>query len=278
MNKPIKRVAVIHDLCVLGKAALTNIVPILSVSGLEVCPIPTLTLSTHTGGFGAPAIQNMNNFFYELINHYKSLDIKFNGIFIGYLGNEENLHNSINFIKSFGYKNDIPILFDPICGDDGKLYSNFDSSYVDNIRTFIKFANIITPNYTEACLLSRNQYKNKVSDNDIYKICIELASLGAKTIIITSVPVNEDKLGVAVYDSEKNKFKLIVHNKEIYSYPGTGDIFSSVLFSNIVNKKDIFESVKSSINFTRNCIIESSKYDYPRREGVLLEKFLKDLI
>ncbi|MDZ4957215.1 phosphomethylpyrimidine kinase, partial [Clostridium perfringens] len=35
----------------------------------------------------------MNSFFYELINHYKSLDIEFNGIFIGYLGNEDNLHN-----------------------------------------------------------------------------------------------------------------------------------------------------------------------------------------
>ncbi|ETJ30655.1 Pyridoxine kinase, partial [human gut metagenome] len=30
MKKPIKRAAVIHDLCGVGKAALTNIIPVLS--------------------------------------------------------------------------------------------------------------------------------------------------------------------------------------------------------------------------------------------------------
>ena len=38
--KPVKRAAVIHDLCGVGKAAMTNIVPILSVMGIEACPVP----------------------------------------------------------------------------------------------------------------------------------------------------------------------------------------------------------------------------------------------
>ena len=48
--RPVKKVALLHDLCGVGKAALTNMVPVLSVMGIEACPIPTILLSTHTGG------------------------------------------------------------------------------------------------------------------------------------------------------------------------------------------------------------------------------------
>ena len=47
-----KRVLLIHDLCSVGKAAMMNMIPVLSVMGMEVCPLPTMLLSTHTGGFG----------------------------------------------------------------------------------------------------------------------------------------------------------------------------------------------------------------------------------
>ena len=48
--RPVKKVALLHDLCGVGKAALMNMMPILSVMGMEACPIPTILLSTHTGG------------------------------------------------------------------------------------------------------------------------------------------------------------------------------------------------------------------------------------
>ena len=51
-----KKIALLHDLCGVGKAALTNMMPILSVMGIESCPIPTMLLSTHTGGYGTPAV------------------------------------------------------------------------------------------------------------------------------------------------------------------------------------------------------------------------------
>ena len=48
--RPVKKVALLHDLCGVGKAALTNMVPVLSVMGIEACPIPTILLSTYRGG------------------------------------------------------------------------------------------------------------------------------------------------------------------------------------------------------------------------------------
>ena len=54
--RPVKKIALLHDMCGVGKAALTNMMPILSVMGVEACPIPTMLLSTHTGGYDSPAV------------------------------------------------------------------------------------------------------------------------------------------------------------------------------------------------------------------------------
>ena len=40
-----KRMLLIHDLCSVGKAAMMNMIPVLSVMGIEVCPLPTMLLS-----------------------------------------------------------------------------------------------------------------------------------------------------------------------------------------------------------------------------------------
>ena len=44
--------AAIHDLSSFGRCSLSVILPVISVMGMQVCPIPTAVLSTHTGGFG----------------------------------------------------------------------------------------------------------------------------------------------------------------------------------------------------------------------------------
>ena len=45
------RCAAVHDLSGLGRCSLSVILPAMSVMGVQVCPLPTAVLSTHTGGF-----------------------------------------------------------------------------------------------------------------------------------------------------------------------------------------------------------------------------------
>ena len=44
----IKRVAVINDLSGLGKCSLTAAIPVISVMGVQPCPIPTAVLTNQT--------------------------------------------------------------------------------------------------------------------------------------------------------------------------------------------------------------------------------------
>ena len=273
MKKPIKRVAVIHDLCGVGKAALTNIIPVLSVMGVEVCPIPTMILSTHTGGFGIPEIQKTNGFIEGCREHYFKIEIDFEAVFVGYLGSQEAIKESIDFLKST--ENALKIV-DPIFGDLGKCYSNFDINYVNKIKEIIQFSDIITPNYTESCILTNEEYNEKISKDKVTNICRKLKDLGAKNIVITSVPLGNDKLGIAVCENEY--INILEMEKAKVNYPGTGDVFTSVLIGMLLKNNSLEHSVINAHNFVLRCICESEKYNYPTKEGVLLEGQLKTLI
>lgn len=278
MKKPIKRAAIIHDLCGVGKAALTNILPVLAMMEIEACPIPTMVLSSHTGGLGTPVMVKLDNYIERAINHYNDLNLNFEGIFIGYLGSIKNVEECINCLEKSKIQDSMVIL-DPIFGDNGKYYSNFDKNYSDKLRQLIKFAHIITPNYTEACLLCDEKISDYIHKEDVHKICRKLCEFGCDNIVVTSVPLeNKDLIGTAVYRKENDYFHIIESLRQEKSYPGTGDIFTSVLLGNLMNNVDLLNSCERSCSFVEKCMKVSSQYDYSSREGVLLEKCLKYLI
>ena len=57
MIKPVepKKILCIHDLSGVGRCSLAVILPVLSVMGAQPVALPTVVLSTHTGGLGDPA-------------------------------------------------------------------------------------------------------------------------------------------------------------------------------------------------------------------------------
>ena len=71
--------------------------------------------------------------------------------------------------------------------------------------------------------------------------------------------------------------KIIYSQKQERSYPGTGDIFTSVLLGNLLNGTEIEESTAKACEFVEKSMKISSSYDYSPKEGILLEKCLKYL-
>lgn len=277
MNKPIKRAAVIHDLCGVGKAALTNVIPVLATMGIEVCPIPTIILSTHTGGFNKPAIVKLEGYISQAANHYKEIGINFDGIFVGYLGNNENITETLTLLEAVNKENSM-VIFDPIFGDNGHFYSNFDKSYSDNLKEVAKYAHVMTPNFTEACILANEEISDEINEEELLRISRILHGLGCENIIITSVPLKDkNKIGTSIYNGKKDLIDLIICDRLEKSYPGTGDIFTSVLTGSLLNGFDLKESTRKSCAFVEKAIKISNQFDYPTKEGVLLEKALRSL-
>lgn len=277
MKNPIKKVAAINDLSGYGRAALTVIISILSNMGVQVCPFPTAILSTH-GGFDGPSFVDLTDSMRDYMKHWKDQDIEFDCIYSGFLGSSKQADIVLDFIKDFKTSSNI-VVVDPVMGDGGKLYSVIDDCMIDKMKNLVKKADIITPNITEAMYLLGQEYKETTSEKEIKNMMVDLSNLGPKIVIITSVKNLDSPKSISVYayDKENNKFYNVTTRRIAGDFPGTGDTFTSVLIGRLLNGDKLYKAIEKSVEFVSDSIKESIIYSYPNREGILLEKMLKQL-
>lgn len=275
MSTLIKKVAAIHDLSGFGRASLTTIIPILSTMGIQVCPLPTAVLSTHTGGFTDFSFMDLTEYMKEHINHWKKLNLKFDCIYSGFLGSPEQAKIVENFIDYFG-KNSEFVIVDPVMGDNGKLYGTMTGEMVSEMKKLIQKADIITPNFTEVSYLLDKPYDETLSFEEIKNCLKELSKKGPKIVIATSIPdnINSQLITTLAYNKEDNIFWKISSEKIPAAYPGTGDSYASVLIGNILRGNSLPVSMERATTFVSHCIMNSYGFKYPNREGVMLEKSL----
>ncbi len=278
MEHLVKKVAAIHDLSGYGRASLTTIIPILSNMKVQVCPVPTAILSTHTGGFEGYSFIDLTEYMQEHINHWKRLDLEFDCIYSGFLGSPKQIEIVADFIDFFGKKAKFTVV-DPVMGDNGKLYSTMGEDMVNGMRNLIQKADIITPNFTEVMYLLGKDYKESVTEEKVKEYLRELAQMGPKIVIATSVPEAKNneldkKTSVVAYDRENDVFWKVSCRYIPASYPGTGDAYTSVVIGSLLQGDSLPMAIERGVQFITQCIMASYGFKYPSKEGVLLEKML----
>ncbi|CEP78022.1 pyridoxamine kinase [Defluviitoga tunisiensis] len=277
-EKPIKRVAAIHDLSGFGKASLNVVIPILSSMKIHVCPVPTAILSTHTGGFENYTFLDLTDYMKEYINHWKTLDISFDAIYSGFLGSEKQIDIVSDFIDYFSKNNESLVVVDPVMGDDGVLYPTITADLVNQMRKLISKSEVITPNFTEACFLLGEHYREYVNLDILKKWLKALSKSGPKIVIITSVPEKDStRTGVVAYNSYDDRYWKVTNRHIRALYPGTGDAFTSVIVGSLLNGDSLSIAIDKATQFVIMSLKASYGYNYPKREGILLEKVLDTL-
>ena len=276
MYGTIKKVAAIHDLSGFGRASLTAIIPTLSSMGVQVCPLPTAILSNHTGGFECYSYVDLTDSMEEYIQMWKNLKLEFDCIYSGFLGSTRQINIVADFIDYFGTKDNL-VVVDPVMGDNGKLYSSFTPEIVPEMRKLIAKADLITPNFTEAAfLLGMEKCPEQFSDETAKEWLLKLAEMGPKIVVITSAPDmnNRENTNVVAYDKENNMFWKVGCRYIPAAYPGTGDTFTSVVIGSLLQGDSLPVSLDRGTQFISQCIKASYGFNYPKRNGVLLEKEL----
>lgn len=275
MKPGIKKVMAIHDLSGFGRASLTSIIPSLSSMGIQVCPVPTAILSTHSGGFTDYTFSDMTDIMLDYTNHWKQLGLEFECIYSGFLGSPKQAKIVEKIIDQFKTK-DTLVVVDPVMGDDGELYQSVHEDMVEQMKQLISRADIITPNYTEANLFLDKPMHRPKDLQEMKENLLALAKMGSDIVIITSVPDNvSDKIiHTLAYDKVSNRFWKVSTMKQPSSYPGTGDLFTSVLVGSLLQGDSLPIAMDRSAQFISQCIKASQTYDYPTRNGVLLEQKL----
>lgn len=274
----VKKVAAVHDLSGFGRSSLAVVIPILSTMGVQVCSLPTALLSTQTGGFEGYYFVELTEQLEGIIGHWKTLGLEFDCIYSGFLGSPRQVEIISAFIEDFSGNKPL-IVIDPVMADDGKLYETMDEKMVINMRRLISKANIITPNFTEAAFLLQEKYQQEISEKEIKDWLVRLAERGPEIVIITSVPDCKAAKNTCVmaYDRQDNRFWKVSCVYIPAHFPGTGDAFTSVIVGSLLQGDSLPIALDRGVQFITTAIRASYGYEYPRREGVLLERVLASL-
>ena len=276
MHNTVKKVAAIHDLSGYGRASLTAIIPTLSSMGIQVCPLPTAILSNHTGGFETFSYLDLTDNMENYIEQWKKIGIDFDCIYSGFLGSGRQIDIVSKFIDDFRREETL-VVVDPVMGDGGKLYKSFDWDFIPLMKKLVAKADIITPNFTEAAfLLGYKECPTEISREELKNWLKTLSEMGPETVVITNVPDanNSEYTNVVTYSKRDNHYwKLNCRYIPAY-YPGTGDTFTSVMIGSLLQGENLPVSLDKAMQFISQCIKSSYGYDYPNRNGVLLEREL----
>lgn len=269
------KVAAIHDLSGVGRCSLTVILPALSAQGIQVCPVPTAILSAHTGGFGEVVLRDLTDYISPALEHYKRLNYKFDCVYSGFLASTEQIDHCLEF---FEYYKDALKVVDPVMADNGKPYKTCTAELCSRMGELTAIADIITPNITEAAiLLGENPVQPDVAMQKIKSYLVRLSELGPKIVVITSV-FSDGKAYNVGYDREHSKFWRIPYNMINARYPGTGDVFASVLTGSILRGDSLPIAMNRATAFLERAIKTTYSYSTDTREGIMLESCLDFLI
>ena len=273
-----KRIAAVHDISGIGKCSLTAALPVLSCAGCEAAVIPTAVLSTHTGGFTEYTYRNLTDDMLNMAQHWKKCGFSFDAFYSGFLGSSDQIDIVLQIIDTI-CGDDTLIMIDPAMADNGALYTTFKSDFPNHMKRLCARADIITPNITEICLMTGNEYKSGPYDKSyIEKLLCDCESLCGGKIVLTGVYFDEKALGCAIHDSASGKTDYIMTEKCRGFYLGTGDLFASALLSGLMNDKSLDESAQIAVDFIRECITETQKEGDPIAYGVYFERALPFLM
>ena len=274
----IPRVAAIHDLSGFGRNSLSVVIPILSTMGAQAVALPTAVLSTHTGGFKDYAFEDLTGFMSKAIRHWSKLNICFHCIYSGFLGSPAQVELVAGFIGE-QKENQPLVVVDPVLADDGRLYATMGMDMVEGMKRLIRLAGVITPNLTEASLLLGKEYKPDVGEDELKDWLVRLADMGPETVVITSAPLSRrgKDISVVAYSRQSGHFWRAPCVYIPANYPGAGDVFTSVLTGSLLQGDSLPVALDRGVQFVTQAIRASYGFDYPRREGLLLERVLNSL-
>lgn len=271
----LKRVAAIHDLSGLGRCSLSVILPTLSVMGIQVVPVPTAILSSHTGGFGDVELRDLTEYISPALSHYKKLGENFDCIYSGFLASKDQIDHCLEFFSSFPKALKV---VDTVMGDNGKPYRTCTPDLQKRMAELVAVADIITPNVTEAkILLGEPLDVLPMTTTEAKSRLVRLAEKGPDIVVITGVDMAEGKKCNIGYDKRNSSFWKVPFEYVNVNYPGTGDIFASVLVGAILHGDSLPIAISRATDFLEFTIKTTYSFGTESRYGVMLERTLHRL-
>ncbi|MCD7796460.1 MAG: pyridoxamine kinase [Clostridiales bacterium] len=263
-----KKCAVINDLSGFGKCSLGVALPIISVMGSEVHPLPTAVLSNQTA-YDSYAMRSLTANMPSFIDEWKKLNVTFDAILTGFVSDAKQLDIINDFTDEFKTENTV-LIVDPIMADNGSLYDCFNEEICEKMKKLCFKADIITPNISELAIIAGG---DNISDLDtLVGYCKTLGEKGIKKIVATGYKSGGELINI-IFDNGNVGFAKARELGGYYS--GTGDIFSSIVTGGTLRGMSLFDSASLACEFIKKVIENTDDVDH--NGGIDFEKYLGEL-
>lgn len=234
-----KRVLLVNSLTAIGRAGLYPQTAVLSRAGVQACPVPSVVLSTHTGGFGAPTRADMTDTLRGTLEHFRALGLSFDMTVSGYFASAEQAELLRGFLAEG--RGGIYIC-DPVMADGGKVYRGIGKELTEAVRRLAASADVVTPNVTETLLLSGRGAAETPDTNGLKDIAAELSR--GRAAVVTGA---EDGGDVVCLAAENGEVSEVRRAREKGSFPGTGDLFCGVLARSMLAGHGLRRAVRDAM-------------------------------
>lgn len=275
--KNVPKIAAIHDMSGVGRCSMTVIMPILSALGCQVCPLPTALLSNHS--------EYKHFYFFDFTEHmeeyysyWEKNNVEFDCVYSGFIGSEKQINIMFDIINKVKYKKQALIVVDPVMGDHGITYKTYTENMIEKMSHLVESADIITPNMTEASILLGEKYSmERVTISMLKTYLNNLCNLGPRIAVITGVTTEDGEHINVCYDKKSNEYWKIPFDYVDKRYPGTGDLFTSLLVGHMLNGKILPEAIEEASRFVSLAVSTTYAANTPSSEGVIFEKIMREL-
>ena len=247
----IPRIAAVHDLCGYGKCSLGVAIPVLSAAGCDVCPVPTGLFSAHTR-FPVFYMHDTTDMLKPYLDAWVEEGIELDAVYSGFLGAAEQ----VDSIRRLYEEHPGALRFvDPVMGDGGQKYATYTDELCAAMAALVDGADVLTPNLTEASILTGIPYEGQDVDETYVRSQIDaLLAMGAKNVVIKGVVhEGEDVIRNYVMGTDV-AFEEVSSELLPYMLHGTGDLYASALLAAIMAGRSFGDAVVFAGDFVRDAM------------------------
>ena len=272
----IPRVAAVHDLCGYGKCSLGIAIPVLSAAGIDVCPVPTSLFSAHTK-FPKFYMHDTTAMLDDYLDAWREEGVELDGIYSGFLGSAEQVGAIRRLYRE--YPGALRIV-DPVMGDGGEKYPTYTDEMCEAMKGLVDGANVLTPNLTEAAILTGMPYAGQnVDDAHVRRTVDALLEMGAKSVVLKGIvrPGEKAIRNYVAVAGEDGAPEEVASELLPFMLHGTGDLFASGLTAAIFCGRNLRAAVEFAGTLVRDAMaITRDQPNYELR-GVSFESVLGDV-
>lgn len=269
-----KRIASIQDFSCIGSCSQTIALPVLSAMGVECVALPTALLSAHTAFDGFVSL-DLTPQLPAIMAHWRAMHLRFDAVYTGYLASAEQV-GLVGALLDGMDERPALTLIDPVMGDNGALYAGFSESFPQAMRALCSRADVLTPNVTEACLLTETAYSPVQDAAQTRRLLERLLELGCRAAVLTGLRVDGDMAVAALQRDGTGTLVRTSYIPEVFH--GTGDLFASTCAGALVQGAPLERAVRLAADYVALTLRRTVQAPDRRWYGVNFQETLPELM